>query len=870
MNQLDRQLDLEREMTGLGHRRVLVDVIEGKDRLNAVGKIVHQKSARESGQESRTEYGRLLIQHSVDVVGAAVAQFMEQTNPGTKMLARGNLRPFFPIEPQLRVKDGETLGAAKLRLRKELAKWEDGKAHHARVIAFIGIRSLVDCLTLKKTHTRAAVLIGCGLEDELRFRHFAKTNPALWAKVFGDLEKRESNLERRRAVLIHSMKHDETKKASSFVAWSDSQAVVVGAKLIQLISETTDLVKVKAIKRRKHKTLLIIEPTDATMKFMDAKVDTSGIRLPVFLPSYCVPKQWTYPMNGGYYSSFEELKPVRMVKLPDNPRGTAHLKRLHEERAKMPLVYRAINAVQATPWKINKPVMAVLEQAWNAGGLKIGKMPQKTDMTSLAAAFPLKPYHEALKENDELYALWAHARSKVYKERVEQCSRVLQMGRMLAMAEKFANEKTIYFPTQLDFRGRMYAMPSFLNPQGTDVAKALLTFARGCKLGASGWKWLHIHIANMHGEDKISFDEREEWTVSNYSWIVDCVKEPFAHREWMDADKPWQFLAGAIELVAAVESGDYENYFSHLPVTVDGTCNGLQHFSAMLLDEQGAVSVNLQPSETPNDIYQIVADKVKVKFRQMDDPLAVAWLTWGFDRKATKRSVMILPYSGTLHAAKEYVRDYVKDRDDSCPFEDEFKATRFFAAHVWRTIEETVTSAGTVMKWLRKVAKATTEAKKTLQWATPLNFLVEQDNRELDQFRINTMLGRSIRYQPILVEESERLDKDAQMLGVSPNFVHSLDAACLMLTVNRAVDEGIEDFAMVHDSYGVLAGKMDTLYTGLRQAFVDIYQNDVMSDFLRTTTAGLPEEVVRKLKEAMPKKGSFVLESVKESKYFFA
>jgi DNA-directed RNA polymerase len=578
-----------------------------------------------------------------------------------------------------------------------------------------------------------------------------------------------------------------------------------------------------------------------------------------------------HPMNGGYYSSFEELKPVRMVKVPRNARGAAHLKKLFDAREKMPLVYRAINAVQSTPWKINKPVLEVLQQAWQAGGLKIGKMPQKTDVTSLASAFPLgEPYSESLKADESRYLLWKRNRAKVYKARTKQSSRVIQMERMAAMAEKFANEEIIYFPTQLDFRGRMYAMPSFLNPQGTDVAKGLLTFARGCKLGASGWKWLHIHVANMHGEDKISFEEREEWTVNNYHWIVDCVHAPFEHREWMDAEKPWQFLAGAIELVAAVESGDYENYFSHLPVTVDGTCNGLQHFSAMLLDAEGAVSVNLQPSETPNDIYQIVADKVKQKFHHMDDPFAKAWLAWGFDRKATKRSVMILPYSGTLHAAKKYIRAYVKDRDEACPWEDDFAATMFFAKHVWKTIEETVTSAGACMKWFRMVAKAVTEAGKPLQWTTPLNFLVEQDNRDLDQYRINTMLGRGIRYQPVLVVESERLDKDAQMLGISPNKVHSLDAACLMLTVNRALDEGIEDFAMVHDSYGVLAGKMDTLYMGLRQAFVDIYQNDVMGDFLKSTTAGLPEEVVTKLRAAMPKKGTFELESVKDSKYFFA
>lgn len=342
----------------------------------------------------------------------------------------------------------------------------------------------------------------------------------------------------------------------------------------------------------------------------------------------------------------------------------------------------------------------------------------------------------------------------------------------------------------------------------------------------------------------------------------------------MEADKPWQFLAGAMELVAAVESGDYENYLSHLPVTVDGTCNGLQHFSAMLLDQDGADSVNLSPSEIPSDIYQIVADKVKAKFAAMDDPRAKQWLAWGFDRKATKRAVMILPYSGTQHAATEYIREYVKERMEAenpgAQFEDEFRATAFFAKHVWVTIGETIQSAGTVMKWLKEIAKAVTKAKQPIRWTTPLGFPVEQDKREEDQFRLDLSLGKGIRYRPILSKESERFDRKAQAQGISPNFVHSLDAVCLMLTINRALDEGITSFAMVHDSYGVHACDMDKLYVGLRQAFVDIYQGDVMGDFVRQATEGLPEEVRNALIAAKPPKGTFVLESVKESRYFFA
>lgn len=875
MNKLDRQLDLEREMTGLGHRRYVVEVIEGRDIPDPAhaGEMVHKKSARQAEEETRTQYGRDLLRESIDkVAGYLLAYAHAKGATGQVSHVQKAVRSFFPEELPLERKEGEKDTAYQGRLLATLIKKEASQRHEMRVLAFIALSSVINSISTQAKHTSTVMRIGRGVESEMKFRYFKKSNPGLYAKVFGDLERREGNFERRAAIMSHSMKTDTSGKATGWVPLDRGIRAGVGFLLLEMVIQRTDIAEVRTVRRGKREEKWLVA-TDGTLSLMQHRLDQSGLRYPVFLPSLCSPKKWTTPLAGGYYSSFEELAPVRMVKIASIKTATARLLELHEKRASMPLVYRAINAVQATPWKINRPVLAVMQEAWNMGGLKIGKMPKKSSAETLSNLFPLgEPWTTDLKDDPEKYKVWRRARVKVYRARAEQSSRVIQMERTLVMAEKFADEETIYFPTQLDFRGRMYAMPSFLNPQGTDCAKGLLTFARGCKLGKGGWTWLHIHVANMYGEDKISFEEREAWTVDNYHWIVDCVRQPFEHREWFEADKPWQFLAGAIELVAAVESGDYENYFSHLPVTVDGTCNGLQHFSAMLLDQGGAESVNLQPSDVPNDIYQIVADKVREKFVTMDDPLAKQWLTWGFDRKATKRAVMILPYSGTLHAAKEYVRDYVKERDEETPWleDEEFAATNFFAKHVWATIRETITSAGLVMKWLREVANACTKAKVSIRWKTPINFLVEQDNRDLDRFRIKTCIGQGVKYEPRLVEESERLDAAAQRTGISPNVVHSLDAACLMLTVCRALDEGIEDFAMVHDSYGVLAGKMDLLYMGLRQAFVDIYQNDVLLDFVKEATKGLPGEEQTRLIAAMPKKGKFVLESVKDSRYFFA
>ena len=49
---------------------------------------------------------------------------------------------------------------------------------------------------------------------------------------------------------------------------------------------------------------------------------------------------------------------------------------------------------------------------------------------------------------------------------------------------------------------------------------------------------------------------------------------------------------------------------SHLPISMDGSCNGYQHLSAMGLDPIGGRATNLMPFDDPEDIYQRVCDRV--------------------------------------------------------------------------------------------------------------------------------------------------------------------------------------------------------------------------------------------------------------------
>ena len=70
-------------------------------------------------------------------------------------------------------------------------------------------------------------------------------------------------------------------------------------------------------------------------------------------------------------------------------------------------------------------------------------------------------------------------------------------------------------------------------------------------------------------------------------------------RWWIKAEKPWQCLAACMEVRDALASGNPAAFPSRLPVQMDGSCNGLQHYAALGRDADGGNAVNLRPNPAP-------------------------------------------------------------------------------------------------------------------------------------------------------------------------------------------------------------------------------------------------------------------------------
>ncbi len=331
----------------------------------------------------------------------------------------------------------------------------------------------------------------------------------------------------------------------------------------------------------------------------------------------------------------------------------------------------------------------------------------------------------------------------------------------------------------------------------------------------------------------------------------------------------------------------------------------------MLRDPIGGAAVNLTPSKKPQDIYQTVADRLIAKLKESKDPWAIMWLAFRINRKLTKRPVMVVPYGGTRHSARDYLVEGVQERitaGEPNLFGDDkelFLACNFLSGLVWEAIGETVVAARDAMEWLQEVSKIVSKEEKPLNWTSPTGFKIQQAYRETESRRIATQISGSILKLNLKEDLSEffkalnadrvargekpykdlkalnvarrkkkqkplpesELDKKSQAQGISPNFVHSLDAAALMFTVDACLACNVDSFGMVHDSYATLAADTDTLRDCLRQSFCQMYQMDVLEEFRREIQGGLPKDVEL---PPLPQKGTLDINLVLKSDFFFA
>lgn len=794
------------------------------------------------------------------------------------------------------------------KVKRKHVAIEEFRRLRPEVAAVATLKRVLSLLAVSGTGAsvqRIAIGLGGTIEDEMRFGRIREEEVDHYKRFIKPaLDKRNGQLYKKAYLQAVEAKMQEAGElTSTWESWGNDKQFQVGIKLMEILIESTQLIVVTrdyAGNVKKDQEVVSLHP-EWVQKMGERAFSLAGIA-PVYQPCVVPPKKWTGVRGGGYWA--RGRKPLSFIRV----RNRKALERYRD--VDMPEVYEAVNLAQDTAWAVNSKVLEVVNALAEWRNVPIADFPS-LDTEEL-------PERSEAMDSDELVLKqWKREASKVYRRERARTSRRLRFEFIVEQANKFAGYEAIWFPYNLDWRGRVYAIPAF-NPQGNDMTKGLLLASKGEPIGPEGRKWLAIHGANTAGVDKVSFTERLQWVEDNKEMILECARDPLGCTWWMGQDSPFCFLAFCFEWAGVEEHGD--NHVSALPVAFDGSCSGIQHFSAMLRDERGGKAVNLIPSEKVQDIYRLVADEVNKRLQadfergtadkaevktnektgEIRDVLtlgtqtmAQGWLRYGVTRKVTKRSVMTLPYGSQQYGfADQLLEDIIKpatDAGEGTMFTDPGQYARYLAAHIWDSVSTVVVAAVEAMSWLQSAAKlmaTEVKEKKTkknpepavlkpclpISWTTPDGFPVWQEYFQPIKRRIDLMfLGTHRMEATVVVRDSAKLDAKKQEAGVSPNFVHSQDGSHLRKTVVKASRAyGITFFALIHDSFGTIPAKAGAMFRAVRETMVETYENnDVLAEFREEFMDQLHESQLEKMPE-LPKAGSLDIRLILQSDFAFA
>jgi len=736
------------------------------------------------------------------------------------------------------------------------------------VVSLLVSQIIIDNITISAPLQTTALIIANALEDELKFNIVRRTLSDDWKKL-----KRRYNYAHeghKRKVIKAAVNRMEIDHEP----WDKKSKYALGFLLIDFFAASTGLVTIESpYDSQKGKKKSFIKPTEDVLKWMADTNDDLKAKYPFYLPLVEPPEDWVGPNEGGYPANV-------LMRWPLVHQYSKKAKKLTPEE--MPEVYKAVNLLQKTPWRVNDFTFAVFDHYWKEGK-EVADIPGGN-----LRPLPDKP--DDIGTNEDSRREWKRAANCIYNLNVKLSTKKILYGKIHFVARHYQYQD-FWFPYKLDFRGRAYPIPAFLNPQGCPLAKGLLRFAQGKALVSDEARgWFFIHGANTWGLTKESFDDRVEWVRSHNDWLLAIAADPLGNRGWEEADSPWEFLAWVEEFALWTE--DPVNFKSYLPVGMDGTNNGLQIYSLLLRDPIGAEATNVSPSDKPRDIYQDVADATTVQLlkdaeygNEVEQKYARDWLSFcggNIPRACTKRPVMVLPYGGTPYSLRVYLEEWYEEQLEerglelNRPFPTTFSHTRYLTNIVLTCIKDRLVGASLAMDWLRRIADICTSNSTPIIWRTSSGFQAFQAVYNLDCITIKTSLGKSHRSRQVF-EQNLRLSKRGQMNGLAPNFIHSLDAAIMTKTTNTfaLIIEGPPEsptgasaaLSMAHDKFATHAADCPVMASCLRTEVATMFSRDLLADFrdqiqhLLGPTVELPP---------VPALGSLDPNCVLESSYFFA
>lgn len=699
-------------------------------------------------------------------------------------------------------------------------------------------------------------LTDCGLnvEAEHILKKLQVAAPGYMHKVMDSLtEARTKSLNHRRRTLTASA--DNVQVGAANVLWSTSEREGVSRLILEAFIQACVL-EVYNIPKSRGQNWVAIRASSV----IESNIERMGSQIKAFLmypPMIVPPKEHTKEtlFRGASYITNGMANAAATLKI--RTRRADHKQWITENIGDA--VLKAANKAASQPYVIDTATATILRDLYLQG--------VHNGVCGIPSRDPIVPPEYPLpegwdREDEEMLEIhngWKARARQAHADEIVRKSHILEFSQTLKYLREYSAD-TLYFPTYFDWRGRLY-FRSRINPQSTDFVKAVLQLGEKKPLGKRGLYWLKVHTATCYGYDRKLFDTRAVWTDENLTMLRDCVENTVDSDAFRGADSPWCFYVAARELLAAIDSGNPEEFMSGVPVAMDATCSGMQHLSAILRDPVGGMFTNLLPNHgtEKEDIYAGVA-AVSISSIQKDKEnleQAMFWLEHGVPRSAAKRPVMTYVYGGTLMSCTEYVFLDMQDRGlQKTENFSQFKLAAYLSKHLRKGIESAVPSSAECMRFLRELA-GMMPRDEALRWVTPAGFPVIQHYPKEEVVRLD-LPAIGIKLNMTRFDDSE-LNRPRCVNGIAPNFVHSLDSAHLV----RVINEFDGCIVPIHDSFATHACDVDQMHKVLRSEFVHMYSESDPLANLASVVQQFVEDTI-----TMPAKGKLDLNKVLESEFF--
>ena len=334
------------------------------------------------------------------------------------------------------------------------------------------------------------------------------------------------------------------------------------------------------------------------------------------------------------------------------------------------------------------------------------------------------------------------------------------------------NQAKLYFVWKYDSRGRGYSTGWPLNIQSSQRVKSTLSLAN--KEIINDYDNLYIAIANHAGKDKLSWEDRVEWSRSSLNTIID------GKIKWDEPHLGRKAVKALLDTIDDQPTGYW--------MTLDATASGIQIMAALSGCKETASATNMVDPAVRRDLYQEVTTAIN------------SLCTIPTTRKVVKKVVMTFFYNSVKTPERMLTKDQL--------------------AAFYQVIQQLFPGAYKVMDIVNNLWNTNGSHHR---WTLPDGHVAHVP--VLGAVKYNTPYG-SIHRTELVTSPNYR--------SLLPNVIHSIDGYIAREMIRRCDFEVIH----IHDCFGSHPNNMGVIAQRYREIMAEISDSTLLNSIVKELSMG--------------------------------